>query len=74
MTASINTLTIQNLIADDSGVYHCQLALSPTNHIVVAVVSIVVGNMTKHVDAGDSLTIKCHGNELGKIFQNSTRV
>lgn len=74
MTASMSTLTIQNLIPDDSGVYHCQMALSPTKRIVVAVFSIVVGNKTKHIDAGGSLTINCHGNELGKIFKNSTRV
>ncbi|XP_045166962.2 uncharacterized protein LOC123530258 [Mercenaria mercenaria] len=74
MVTGLNSVTIQNLMPEDSGVYHCVLTLSKKVHIIVAVFSVVVGNETKHVTKGDTVKLECHGNELGKIFKQSTRM
>lgn len=73
MVTSLNTLTIENLLPEDSGVYHCQLGLGTQTHIVVAVFSVVVGETIKHVAQGESLNLECPSYELGKIYINSTR-
>lgn len=73
MFTTLDTLTIENLIPSDSGVYHCQLGLTDTFHLIVKIYTIVVGHLTKRKYLDENLSIDCNARQLGKIFENATR-
>ncbi|KAL4226983.1 hypothetical protein ACF0H5_014959 [Mactra antiquata] len=74
MVTTLDSLTIQNLIPTDSGIYHCQLGLTDTFNLVVKIYSVVVGNLTMYVNEGENLDIDCHAKEIGVVFNKAIRV
>ena len=73
MMMSMDSLVIQNLLPKDSGVYHCVVMVTPKQHVITAVYSLVVGEDWVHTFKSGKLTLNCNSKELGSLFRSSIR-
>lgn len=73
MVYGTDSITVNGLNPLDSGSYYCQIKVSPALNIVVAVYSVVVGDVIQPVAHGDNLVLKCNSKIFGRLFNKAIR-
>ncbi|XP_052778642.1 uncharacterized protein LOC128216092 [Mya arenaria] len=66
-------LTINNLMPQDSGTYHCIAEEPSATQQVVAIYATVIGRLLKYTYRGDDLELDCLSNEFGKLYPKAIR-
>jgi len=73
MVYKLERLTINNLIPQDSGSYHCVVEIEPNKQFVVAIYSAVIGIQEQSVAKEQILKLDCRSQEFGKLFPKAVR-
>ena len=73
MVYSMDSITVNSLNPLDSGTYHCQMDINENVHVIAAVYSVVVGDLTERVPHGGIIVLKCNSAVFGKLYRKAIR-
>lgn len=73
MLLSMDSLVLQTLLPEDSGVYCCVVMVTSKQPVVTTVYSLVVGEKWIHAFSRGKLKLVCNSEELGNLFGRAVR-